>query len=176
MDKKIGTETLWRDSPSQLLNFWVFLFVGLTAWPPLLVILGFIVMPLAEYEEIDPGFGFVSFFFLLLVFQIALLAFKIVEVHTTKYELNEDLFVYTHGVFNVRVEQMELLRIRDQLIHKPFFLRIFGLGNLTLLSTDESTPSMTIKAVHRVINVAEAFKNARETHKEVTKTKRIELT
>lgn len=63
------------------------------------------------------------------------------------YEITTERIKITRGVFSRQTEQVELYRLRDYTLVEPFWLRIFGLGNILLTTADDSTPSLTIEAV-----------------------------
>ena len=59
---------------------------------------------------------------------------------------------------------------------KPFILRIFGLGNLKLITSDKSHPSITLNAIKNPENVLELFRENVERARRETGTKEVDFT
>lgn len=68
---------------------------------------------------------------------------------STRYVLTNERLRITTGLFSTRTEEMELRRIRDLAVSRPFWLRLLGLGNVELTSADLSTPQVVLRAVPR---------------------------
>lgn len=69
------------------------------------------------------------------------------EVRSTRYQLSTERLRMVSGVFSRRFEEVELYRIRDTAYAEPFWLRLFGAGNIELRSSDASTPFLVLWAV-----------------------------
>lgn len=85
------------------------------------------------------------FFWLLFPLFIAL--WKWLEVKNVKYELTNQRLRTRYGVLNKKADELELYRVRDYKLEQPFFLRLFSLGNVILITSDKSTPVVVIKAI-----------------------------
>ncbi|HPO16557.1 MAG TPA: PH domain-containing protein [Candidatus Hydrogenedentes bacterium] len=66
----------------------------------------------------------------------------------THYELTTQRIFLSTGVFNKKTDALELYRVLDLQIAEPFFLRLFGLGNVVLTTSDRTTPTFTFRAIH----------------------------
>jgi hypothetical protein len=53
----------------------------------------------------------------------------------------------TTGVLSTITQDLELRRVRDSIILRPFWARIAGLGDVQILSADASTPRMVLHAI-----------------------------
>ena len=58
----------------------------------------------------------------------------------TKYEVSEDRLFQTTGFLNLKYEEILLYRVRDLELSRSFGQRIFGVGSITVTSTDKSHP------------------------------------
>ena len=65
----------------------------------------------------------------------------------TQYVLTSERLRITTGVLSTVTEDMELRRIRDSAVSRPFSLRIVGLGDVRISSADPSTPRTTLQAI-----------------------------
>ena len=69
----------------------------------------------------------------------------------TKYAISEDRLFQTTGFLNLKFEEILLYRIRDLALSCSFGQRIFGVGSITVTSSDKSRPVLVI---HNVKNPA----------------------
>lgn len=65
----------------------------------------------------------------------------------TVYEITSQRLRYTTGIFSRQTDQIELYRIKDMRLIEPFFLRLFGCGNIVMETSDKSDPVFTLTAV-----------------------------
>jgi membrane protein YdbS with pleckstrin-like domain len=114
--------TVWRGTPSQMLNFWTYVLCIVTS--PLVV-------------------------------PLFILIWKWIELRCRVYEVTTERIQITTGVFSRQREEIELYRVKDTSFAQPFWMRIFGLGNITLHTSDARTPVVVIPA----ISEAEAVRN-----------------
>lgn len=77
-------------------------------------------------------------------------AWRSLGVYCTVYEVTTERMSLRTGVFNLHHDEIELFRVRDFEITQPFSLRIFGLGNLRIYTSDRTNPVFDIVAQRRV--------------------------
>ncbi len=82
-----------------------------------------------------------------LVVPIFIILWKWLVVKNEKYELTTERLKTRHGVLNKNVYELELYRVRDYKLERPILLRLFGLGNITLTTSDKSHLVVIIKAI-----------------------------
>ncbi|HMR78747.1 MAG TPA: PH domain-containing protein [Polyangiaceae bacterium] len=76
--------------------------------------------------------------------------------------------VVEHGLFSKRMEQVDLYRIVDYVVERPFGQRVLGTGNLILEAMDSSTPALRLEALPTdVVKLYEALRAATENEKRV---------
>jgi uncharacterized membrane protein YdbT with pleckstrin-like domain len=63
------------------------------------------------------------------------------------YEVTSQRIKITQGVWTKRTEEVELYRVQDYALVEPFWLRLFGLGNINITTTDNANPTIVIEAV-----------------------------
>ena len=69
----------------------------------------------------------------------------------TKYAISEDRLFQTTGLLNLKFEEILLYRVRDLSLSCSFGQRIFGVGSITVTSSDKTRPVLVI---HNVKNPA----------------------
>lgn len=85
-----------------------------------------------------------------------------------RYHVSDQRIRVTQGVFNKRTDSIELYRVKDVVLLQPLFLRLFGLGNVELRTSDKTSPLLTMNAVpepamlrEKVLLAAEARRDAK---------------
>ena len=69
------------------------------------------------------------------------------EVRCRVYQLTAERLRISQGVLSKRTDDLELFRVKDISVDRPFWLRIFALGTLVLDTSDHSTPRVVIPAI-----------------------------
>ncbi len=70
-----------------------------------------------------------------------------VATRCRRYQVTTERVNYSTGVFSRLTEALELYRVKDIRLEEPFVLRMFGLGNIVLITSDRTTPEFQIEAV-----------------------------
>lgn len=65
----------------------------------------------------------------------------------TRYALSEDRLFQSIGFLNIRDEEILLYRIRDINTTRTLGQRLFGVGTVTVVSSDKSMPVLVLKNV-----------------------------
>lgn len=73
----------------------------------------------------------------------------------TRYALSEDRLFFSVGLLSVKDEETLLYRIRDISVSRNLWQRIFGVGTITVTSSDKSTPHLKLKNVKHPMEVKE---------------------
>ena len=73
----------------------------------------------------------------------------------TRYGLSEDRLFLSVGFLNIRDEEVLLYRVRDINTSRTLWQRIFGMGTVTVMSSDKSMPVLTLKNVKDPVMVKE---------------------
>lgn len=79
-----------------------------------------------------------------------LVAWTFLEIQTLKYVVTEEQIIIRWGILNRHVGYVELYRVKDFQVSAPLTLRPFGLGNLTMPTSDHDTPLVRFKAIREV--------------------------
>ena len=80
----------------------------------------------------------------------------------TRYYLTPTKFITRAGLFNVEEDEIDLYKIIDKSVNRPFFQRLFGCGTIVIHSKDADTPTKevkSIKAVRQVSNLIDKHMN-----------------
>lgn len=64
-----------------------------------------------------------------------------------RYRLSNHRLFTVHGVLARRHDELELIRVDDVSVHQNFLQRWFGVGTVTVLSTDASNPRLEMQGI-----------------------------
>ena len=113
--------------------------------------------------------------YLLLFWTVIIPIWIYLTTRFTKYELNSERLIIKKGILSQNIEETELYRIKDYSIFKPFFLRIFGLGNLVLTSSDKNNKYVSLLAIKDVEKIKDLIRGHVEKSRKRTGTKEVDF-
>ena len=65
----------------------------------------------------------------------------------TRYALSEDRLFLSVGFLNIKDEEVLLYRIRDLSVSRTLWQRLFGVGTITVTSSDKTQPVIILKNI-----------------------------
>ncbi|MGM0641825.1 MAG: PH domain-containing protein [Thermotogota bacterium] len=73
----------------------------------------------------------------------------------TKYQITSHRLVVEKGIFSKSKDNLELYRLQDFEIRKPFLMRLMGYGYLNIHTSDKTSPLITIYGIKNIEKLAE---------------------
>ena len=73
---------------------------------------------------------------------------KFIDTYCKKYTFTNERLIYEYGFLNRRKDYIEFFRIKDFYVFRPIWIRIFGLSNFSIISTDRRFPIFHIKGIN----------------------------
>ena len=83
----------------------------------------------------------------------------------TRYMLSEDRLFVSVGFLNIKDDEILLYRVRDIDTSRTLWQRIFGVGTVTVVSSDKTMPTLVLKNIKDPVFVKELI------HKQVEEMK-----
>ena len=83
----------------------------------------------------------------------------------TRYSLSEDRLFLSVGFLSIKDDEVLLYRIRDITTSRTLWQRLFGVGTVTVVSSDKTMPTLQLKNIKRPMAVKELL------HKQVEEMK-----
>ena len=121
--------------PSQLINIvWVFL--------------GGLSLSIAH----STGLYLIGFFALIPIY-------KIVDYATWSFEVYDDCIIENRGVFSVTTRELYFHRVKSVLVDRPFWMRILGVGNVVVRTSDQFSPIFIVYGIEDVEVFVECFQD-----------------
>ena len=73
----------------------------------------------------------------------------------TRYSLSEDRLFLSVGFLNIKDDEVLLYRIRDITTSRTLWQRLFGVGTVTVVSSDKTMPVLNLKNIKNPVAVKE---------------------
>ena len=77
----------------------------------------------------------------------------------TRYCLSEDRLFISEGFLNLKDDEVLLYRVRDIDTRRTLWQRIFGVGTISVMSSDKTMPTLVLKNVKDPMMVKELIHN-----------------
>jgi uncharacterized membrane protein YdbT with pleckstrin-like domain len=132
---------LWEGRSSQWLNFGHF-----AAALVLAVIL------------LIAGANFHPLFFVALVLPAGYAVWRFLVIQTHRYRLSSQRLRITWGVINQHIDEIELYRVKDSIILRPWWMRLTGLSSISLDTSDRTMPKPLLPALACGVEVREILR------------------
>lgn len=81
-------------------------------------------------------------------------------VRTWKIRLTNQRLIEQKGVLSKTTNELELYRVKDIKVSQPFFLRLVGLSNIILATSDRTNPTVIIPAIKNAMDIKEKLRVA----------------
>ena len=137
-------EELWRGHPSQMLKLGRYLF-----W----------TLALAAVLAVAFWFG-INLWSLCGIAGVAGVAFVhcvigYLHLRAVEYVVTTQRVRIVSGLFSKDIQEIELFRVKDTMARQSFFLRLFGLGTITITSGDPNHPLLVLSGIPGAIDLRE---------------------
>lgn len=142
-------ETLWtgRPSPVVLIDRWIILLVAL-------------VIAIIDQFSLIWTSAVSPWIWILVLVALLWLLIVLIPLLLTRYTLTNLRFMLARGLITRRTDQLELVRVRDIAVVRPFWLLILGLGHIDVTTADVSNPHLRLVAVPHPITLADRLRHA----------------
>lgn len=118
-------------------------------------------------QWINFGTYIICFLFCWLVIPIFIALWKFLVVKTWKIEITDQRLITEKGVLSKTTDELELYRVKDLRLDQPLLLRLVGLSNIVLLTSDRTNPTVIIPSITDGKNVREKLRVAVEARRDM---------
>lgn len=118
---------IWSSGPGQIVNLHIYILAAIAAGVPGL----FLPWPWVCVAFIP----------------VVIAGVYVWSLQCTRYELTSERLRKKWGIATRRGEEVELYRVEDTSPTAPFLYRLFGRGNVEVLSTDRTADTLTLLAI-----------------------------
>jgi len=75
-----------------------------------------------------------------------------------RYELTSQRLRIYRGILGNRIEEIELIRVKDSNVNQHLGERMLNIGDVAIVSADPSTPRLVLQNIHDPVAVRELFR------------------
>ncbi len=156
-------QTVWNASQSQASNFGTYAIL-------FLLLLGGVTAAIFISSLDRFGDSLISIFVIAMLSFILFCFFCVyIVTKNIKYTLTSERLQTHTGVFSKQTNDLELYRVIDTRLEEPFLLRLFGLGNIVLITADSSSPALSIIAIKDASKLRNNIRNLVESRRDAKK-------
>lgn len=77
----------------------------------------------------------------------------------TRYAMSEDRLFTSVGFLNIKDDEVLLYRVRDIDTSRSLWQRLFGVGTVTVVSSDKTMPALVLKNIKNPVHIKELIHN-----------------
>lgn len=151
-------QSIWSGNPSQILNLHIFLLCLLAAG-------GLIGAAVYFRDDLKPAMMYVIAG--LAVIPLAIAFVRYLQTKFWRYELTTERLRIRRGILSRTTDEIELYRIKDYVLHEPFAMRMVGLGDLAMTTTDDANRNVLLKAVRQPDQLRDQIRKHVEVRRQV---------
>jgi uncharacterized membrane protein YdbT with pleckstrin-like domain len=148
----MAEEIVWRGSPSQWKNAAHFIASAIMA----AVIIAVLLVSTHLLPQTWPYNHVLLVFLLIPIFAAGK---RYLATRNVIYELTNERLKTSEGIFSRVTETLELYRVKDIETRQPFFLRLAGLEDVRLHTSDASSPLIVASAVPSSVALGDKVRN-----------------
>lgn len=99
------------------------------------------------------GFG-------LIILVLLIVLYKAVSLKATRYEITSDRIEHSRGIFDRRIDNLDMFRVVDLQLRRTLLDCILAIGTVKLITTDKTDPEFTFKKIKRCRKLYDIIKKA----------------
>lgn len=153
--------SLWAIAPAVIKGIFFFVVAGLLVKLPLENLANNVLgLELTENQVLEvsryrliAGFG-------LAVLVVLVLLMKVLKLKMTRYEVTPERIEWGRGIFDRRVDNLDMFRVIDLKMRRTVFDCIFGIGTVGLITTDKTDPEFVFEKIRSPRELYDIIKNA----------------
>ena len=134
-------QKLWHGTPSWLLLFGRILLTFVT-------VVALLLIYYFGYQFLAP-YGTIVWIVIaaIVVWQLGAILFAFARIKSTLYTVTNQRVMIETGLTTKKVEDIDLRYIDDTQFDQSFVNRMLGIGNVTIVSSDRSSPNYTLRGI-----------------------------
>ena len=105
----------------------------------------------AQYRTFS-GYGLIGLCFFILLY-------KMIRLKCMSYEVTANRVEFSRGIFNRRVDNLDMFRVVDLKLRRTMLDCLTGIGTVTLITSDKTDPTFSFEKIHRCRELYDIIKN-----------------
>ncbi len=115
------------------------------------------------------------FIFSILIIPIPYAFWQWLAVKSRQYQVTTERLLITDGVLSKTTETLELYRVKDIRMSQPLLLRLFGLENIELITTELTSPVVLIDYIPKTANLGDLLRQNVEASRLQKRVREVDL-
>ncbi len=111
----------------------------------------------------------------LLVIPIPIAIWKAVSIANYRITLTRQRLRIRSGIFSKHNEDIELYRVKDWSLKEPFLQRLFGAGEIEIISSDRTAPELTLSWIPGPGSLVETLRAAVEAVRDSKRVREVDM-
>tara|TARA_B110000003_G_scaffold256242_1_gene273652 strand:+ start:299 stop:616 length:318 start_codon:yes stop_codon:yes gene_type:complete len=100
---------------------------------------------------------------------------RFLTIRTWKITITNQRIIEEKGVLSKTTNELELFRVKDLKLDQPFFLRLVGLSNIILLTSDRTNKRYVIEGVDNGKDLREKLRVSVEKRRDEKKVREVDF-
>jgi membrane protein YdbS with pleckstrin-like domain len=156
-----GRPSLWAMMGAALKGLFFFVIAGLLVKYPLEEITnGLFGLELTENQALAIAQYRVIAGVSLAVLIVSLLLLKLFKLKMTRYEVTADRIEWSRGIFDRKVDNLDMFRVVDLKLRRSLLDCIVGIGTVVLITNDKTDPEFTFEKIRNSRKLYDIIKRA----------------
>jgi uncharacterized membrane protein YdbT with pleckstrin-like domain len=95
--------------------------------------------------------------------------YRFIYIRNIRYEVGPEIIRITRGILFKRTDQVELYRLKDYIVFRPFLLQLLGLMDLQLKGTDPENPVLWLRGIPKsdIVDVIRGYVQGARGHNQI---------
>ncbi|MHC4076475.1 MAG: PH domain-containing protein, partial [Planctomycetota bacterium] len=96
----------------------------------------------------------------LAIIAVLVIAAKVLWLKSISYEVTRDRIEWSRGIFNRKIDNIDMFRVIDLRLQKSLLDCIVGIGTVGLITTDKTDPQFTFEKIKKPNKLYDIIKKA----------------
>jgi len=118
---------------------------------------------------------FVCVLFSIFIIGIIMGIWRYLTIRTWKIKITNQRIIEEKGVLSKTTNELELFRVKDLKLDQPFFLRLVGLSNIILITSDRTNKRYLIEGVDNGKELREKLRVSVEKRRDEKKVREVDF-
>ncbi len=109
-----------------------------------------------------------------LIVPVIIALWRFLTTQNWQIEITDQRIIVQKGMLSRKTDELELFRVKDIRLEEPFMLRLFGLSNIILVTSDRTDKIEIIPAIKDGKQLREQIRNAVDKRRDVKKVREFD--
>ncbi|OEK07366.1 hypothetical protein A8C32_18185 [Flavivirga aquatica] len=98
---------------------------------------------------------------------LVLALWKYLDTRYNRIKITDERIIERKGILSITTNQLELYRVKDIKLEQPLILRLFGLSNIVLITSDATNPLYVLRGIENGTLLSEKLRKATDKRRDI---------